>query len=188
MAAAFKSMNGEGSPKDPTHIQGGVILQNVASRLHETYCDTIGFEYMRIGSTQQYNWISKRVKHPNFLGCNAKKRVHVFEKLCFSNTFEIFLAGKFNTLKHFRVEGWEVVVLALTGVIESVSKLGARSFVIGMPHIRRLNVLANATRKLTATIFSKFQGTHYNTDYRMRGREDGGIVEGVKMGCYYCIV
>ena len=102
--------------------------------------------------------------------------MHVFKKLCFSNTFENFLVGNFNTPKQFGLDGGDVIVLALKGAINSVSELGAHSFIIGMPHRGRLNVLTNAMRKPMAKIFSKFKGAHYNMAYHTKGREDWGSV------------
>ena len=53
MAAAFESMEGEGYPKDLTHMQGRVTIRNVVGRLRKTYydTDTIGLEYMHIDLT-----------------------------------------------------------------------------------------------------------------------------------------
>ena len=108
--------------------------------------------------------------------------MHVFEKLCFTNTFENFLAEKFNTSKRFGLDSGEAIVLALKGAIDSTSKLGAHSFIIGILHMGRLNVLANTMRKPLAKIFSKFQGAHHNTDYHTKGRKDWGSTGEVKVG------
>ena len=56
------------------------------------------------------------------------------------------------------------------------------SFVVGVLHTRRLNLLANAMRKPMAKIFSKFQGTHHNTDYHTKVREDRGSAGDGKVG------
>ena len=117
--------------------------------------------------------------------------MHVFEKLCFTNTFENFLAEKFNTSKRFGLDSGEAIVLALKGAIDSTSKLGAHSFIIGILHMGRLNELANAMRKLISTVFSKFQGMHYNTDYHTKGREDSGSAgrsRWVDIVVYYVLV
>ena len=56
---------------------------------------------MHIGSVHQCNWIRERVENPNFLLVDKEKKVHIFERLCFADTFENFLANKFNTTKRF---------------------------------------------------------------------------------------
>lgn len=52
----------------------------------------------------------------------------------------------------------------LKDAIDRASELGAHSFVIGMPHRGRLNVLANVMRKPMPLIFSEFQGSHYKVE------------------------
>ena len=136
---------------------------------------------MHMGLTQQCNWICKRIKHLDLLCYDAMMCVHVFERLCFTETFENFLPGRFTTLKRFGFHSREAIVLVLKGAIDSVSNLGAHSFIIRMPHSDRLNVLANAMRKLMATILRHFQGTHYNTDYHTKGRENWGGAGSVKV-------
>jgi len=75
----------------------------------------------------------------------------------FADTLENFLAQKFNTTKRFGLDGGEAIVPALKDAIDCASELGAHSFVIGMPHCGRLNVLANVMRKPMPLIFSEFQ-------------------------------
>ena len=111
--------------------------------LQQTYCGTISVEYMHIGSVEQCNWIRERVKHPSFLECDNEKKVHIFERLCFADTFENLSASKFNITKRFGLDGGEAIIPALKDAIDRASELGARSVIIGMPHRGRLNVLAN---------------------------------------------
>jgi len=170
----------KGFLEDLTNMPGKVTLRKVVERLRETYCRTIGVEYMHIGSTQQCNWIRERVEHPDFLKCDKEKRVHIFERLCFADTFENFLASKFNTTKRFGLDGGEAIVPAMKDAIDRASELGAHSFIIGMPHRGRLNVLANVMRKPMTTIFSEFSGTHYDEDYHTKGLKDWGSAGDVK--------
>jgi hypothetical protein len=116
---------------------------------------------MHIGNTDKCNWIRERVENPRWLHYDKEKKSHIFERLCFADTFENFLANKFNTTKRFGLDGGEAVVPGLKDAIDRASELGAHSFVIGMPHRGRLNVLANVMRKPMPLIFSEFQGTHY---------------------------
>ena len=171
----------KGFLEDLVNMPGRVTLRKVVDRLKETYCNTIGVEYMHIGSTQQCNWIRERVEHPNFLAADKEKKVHIFERLCFADTFENFLANKFNTTKRFGLDGGEAIVPALKDGIDRASELGAHSFIIGMPHRGRLNVLANVMRKPMTTIFSEFQGSHYDEDYHTKRAADWGSSGDVKV-------
>ena len=112
---------------------------------------------------------------------DKEKKQHIFERLCFADTFENFLAQKFNTTKRFGLDGGEAIVPALKDAIDRASELGAHSFVLGMPHRGRLNVLANVMRKPMPLIFSEFQGTHYDVgDYSKSNQNSWGMSGDVK--------
>jgi 2-oxoglutarate dehydrogenase E1 component len=141
-----------------------VTMRGVLETLRKTYCGNMGVEYMHIGEPDKVNWIRERVENPRWLNYDAEKKQHIYERLCFADTFENFLATKFNTTKRFGLDGGEAVVPGLKDAIDRASELGAHSFVIGMPHRGRLNILANVMRKPMPLIFAEFQGTHYKTE------------------------
>jgi 2-oxoglutarate dehydrogenase E1 component len=158
-------------------MPGKVTLRMVLDQLRKTYCGNLAVEYMHIGDPQKCNWIRERVEQPKWLEYDREKKLHIYERLCFADTFETFLAFKFNTTKRFGLDGGEAIIPALKSAIDRASELGAHSFIIGMPHRGRLNVLANVMRKPMPLIFSEFQGTHYemeehtksNTHWRTAG-------------------
>jgi len=170
----------KGFLEDLTSMPGRVTLRKVLERLQQTYCGTLGVEYMHIGSTEQCNWLRERIENPNFLKVDDEKKMHIFERLCFADTFENFLANKFNTTKRFGLDGGEAIVPALKDAIDRASDLGAHSFIIGMPHRGRLNVLANVMRKPMTTLFAEFQGTHYDEKLFTKSGEDWGSAGDVK--------
>jgi 2-oxoglutarate dehydrogenase E1 component len=90
------------------------------------------------------------------------------------------LAQKFNTTKRFGLDGGEAVVPGLKDAIDRASELGAHSFVIGMPHRGRLNVLANVMRKPMPLIFSEFQGSHYKVEDHAKDKAKWAISGDVK--------
>ena len=143
-------------------LQGHAItLRKILAQLRKTYCQSgMGVEYMHMTNVDQVNWIRQRVEHPRWLGYDRETKQHIYERLCFADSFETFLAQKFNTTKRFGLDGGEAVVPALKAAIDRASELGVHSFVMGMPHRGRLNVLANVMRKPMPLIFSEFQGTH----------------------------
>lgn len=177
----------KGFLEDLTSMPGRVTLRKVVERLQQTYCGTLGVEYMHIGSTEQCNWLRERIEHPNFLKVDHEKKVHIFERLCFADTFENFLANKFNTTKRFGLDGGEAIVPALKDAIDRASELGAHSFIIGMPHRGRLNVLANVMRKPMTTLFAEFQGTHYDEKLFTKDAEDWGSAGDVKVSLCLCV-
>jgi len=140
-----------------------VTLRNVVETLKRTYCQGLAVQYMHINSRTKCNWIRNQMENPKFLSYTKKKTLHVFERLCFADRFEKFLANKFNTAKRFGVEGAESFIPGLKCMIDRGSELGIENFSFGMPHRGRLNVLTNVLRKPMPLIFKEFEGTHYDT-------------------------
>lgn len=73
-------------------------------------------------------------------------------------SFEAFLAKKFSSEKRFGLEGCEIMIPAMKECIDTSTKLGVESIIMGMPHRGRLNVLANVCRKPLHQIFTQFAG------------------------------
>lgn len=152
----------KGYLEDLANSPNKVTLRMILNELRKTYCGSLGVEYIHIGDQDKMNWIRERIENPRWNKYDKEKKQHIFERLCFADTFENFLAQKFNTTKRFGLDGGEAIVPGLKDAIDRASELGAHSFVIGMPHRGRLNVLANVMRKPMPLIFSEFQGTHYD--------------------------
>jgi len=148
-------------PKDMT-------LRSLVSNLERTYCGTLGVEYMHMGDATKCNWIRSQVENPKWMTFKKDKLMHIYERLAFADGFEKFLGNKFNTAKRFGLEGGESVIPGLKCMIDRGSELGVQSFIFGMPHRGRLNVLANVMRKPMPQIFKEFQGTHYDLDEYMK--------------------
>mmetsp|Transcript_193 Transcript_193/g.229 ORF Transcript_193/g.229 Transcript_193/m.229 type:complete len:1029 (-) Transcript_193:109-3195(-) len=157
-----------------------LTLKHVLEEMRKTYCGTLGVEYMHIGDKQKCNWIRERVETPRWQFYDKEKKQHIYERLCFAESFENFLAHKFNTTKRFGLDGGEAIVPALKDGIDRATELGAHTFVIGMPHRGRLNVLANVMRKPMPLIFSEFLGSHYNLEDHIKSNDHWGMSGDVK--------
>jgi 2-oxoglutarate dehydrogenase E1 component len=145
-----------------------VTLRQVLTNLKKTYCSSLGVEYMHMLSQEKLNWVRDQVENPKYMNYSKEKKMHLYERLCFADTFEKFLANKFNTAKRFGLEGGESVIPGLKAMVDRGSELGIESFTFGMPHRGRLNVLANVMRKPMPQIFKEFQGTHYDLEEYLR--------------------
>jgi len=161
-------------------LKGKITLRMILDELRKTYCGSLAVEYMHIGDPMKCNWIRERIEQPRWLKYDKEKMMHIYERLCFADTFENFLAFKFNTTKRFGLDGGEAIVPALKDAIDRASELGAHSFIIGMPHRGRLNVLANVMRKPMPLIFAEFQGTHYDVDVHKKSNHHWGMAGDVK--------
>jgi 2-oxoglutarate dehydrogenase E1 component len=141
---------------------GPTKLRDIITHLKQTYCNTIGVEYMYIRNAKILNWLKERMEtsknNPNL---NLKEKKRLLEKISKAVIFENFLHTKFVGQKRFSLEGAESLIPALDAVVEKGAELGIEEFVIGMAHRGRLNVLANIMGKTYEDIFTEFEGKEY---------------------------
>ncbi|ESO00011.1 hypothetical protein HELRODRAFT_192693 [Helobdella robusta] len=144
----------------PTTYIGGnehsLTLREIISRLENIYCRHLGVEYMFINNLEQQDWIKQRFEKPHVMEMSNEEKRTLMARLIRSTRFEEFLAKKWSSEKRFGLEGCEVLIPAMKRVIDASSAFGVDSFVIGMPHRGRLNVLANVCRKPLEHIFCQF--------------------------------
>lgn len=143
---------------------GPAKLRDIISHLEQTYCQSIGAEYMYIRSPEIIKWLQEKMEGnkntPNF---SIEEKKIILNKLNQAVVFENFLHTKFVGQKRFSLEGAETMIPALDTIIEKGAELGISDFVLGMAHRGRLNVLANILNKTYKDIFTEFEG---------RGTED----------------
>eukprot|EP00118_Oscarella_pearsei_P028876 m.3177 g.3177 ORF g.3177 m.3177 type:complete len:996 (+) comp9096_c0_seq1:289-3276(+) len=133
-----------------------LTLREIIKRLDHTYCQTIGVEFMFINDKIKCDWIREKFESPKKEGMSSEARKRLMARLIRSTRFEEFLAKKWPSEKRFGLEGCEVLIPALKQIIDRSSEVGVNSFVLGMPHRGRLNVLANVARKPLEHLFSQF--------------------------------
>jgi 2-oxoglutarate dehydrogenase E1 component len=133
-----------------------LTLRDILARLENVYCKHIGVEYMFINNLEQCQWIREKFETPNIMDLSRDQKRLLLARLTRSTKFEEFLAKKWVSEKRFGLEGCEVLIPAMKTIIDRSSELGVESFVMGMPHRGRLNVLANVCRKPLEQIFGQF--------------------------------
>ena len=144
-------------------------LRKILGILRDSYCRTVGVEYMYIENPSEREWIQERVEStPDKFPRDEQLRV--LRKLNSAEAFETFLQTKFVGQKRFSLEGGESVIPLLDAVLSSAADRGLDEVCIGMPHRGRLNVLANVAGKSAGQIFQEFQG-HY-ADNQVQGSGD----------------
>ncbi len=144
---------------------GAVTLREIVDHLQQTYCRSIGAEYMFIRDPKMIRWLQEHMEPVrNTLSLTGAEKKHIFHHLVQAVGFEQFLQKKFTGQKSFSLEGAENLIPALDAVIEKGAELGIEEFVIGMSHRGRLNVLANILQKPYERIFSEFTGKVYSGD------------------------
>ena len=138
---------------------GASKLKDIIALLEETYCGSIGAEYVYVREPRKLEWLSKKMEGAkNKPNLSIDKKRHILQKLNQATVFENFLHTKFVGQKRFSLEGLETLIPALDTVIECGADLGVKEFVLGMAHRGRLNVLANILGKTYEQIFKEFEG------------------------------
>jgi len=143
-------------------------LKEIISRLEGAWCGKIGVEFMHITSQEQKEWIRKKFegRQPK---PTAEEQKLTLDRLVRSTKFEEFLAKKWVSEKRFGLEGLEMIIPCMKTIIDTLALNNGRSFVIGMPHRGRLNVLANIIRKDLDQIFCQFDPKLEPTDVGQSG-------------------
>lgn len=149
---------------------GPAKLKDIISILHQTYCQSIGCEYMYIRDPHRRKWLQQRFEQTrNIPDLTVEEKRHFLHKLNQATVFENFIHTKYIGQKRFSVEGLECLIPALDAVIQYGAGLGVEEFVLGMAHRGRLNVLANIFNKTYSEIFSEFEGKVFQTDSDFEG-------------------
>lgn len=133
-------------------------LRQILTRLQDTYCGTIGYEYMHIQDRDQCNWLRSKIETERKKQYSTERKRIILDRLSWSELFENFLSNKYSAAKRFGLEGCESLVPGFKEAIDKAAEMGVENITIGMPHRGRLNVLANVVRKPLQTIFNEFKG------------------------------
>jgi 2-oxoglutarate dehydrogenase E1 component len=141
---------------------GPATLRQIIAHLNQTYCESIGVEYLYMRNPELIDWLKVKMESTrNSEQLAPDVRKHIFYHLNIAAGFENFIHRKFVGQKRFSLEGTEGLIPALDAIIEHGVQFGIEEYVIGISHRGRLNVLANILKKPYEFIFNEFQGTEY---------------------------
>ncbi len=134
-------------------------LKEIIQALEQTYCRTVGCEFMHIVNTEEKRWIQQRFEsvrsRPDY---SPDVRKHVLERLTAAEGLENYLASKYPGTKRFGLEGGETFIPMIDEMIQRSGSYGAREVVIGMAHRGRLNLLVNILGKSPGELIDEFDG------------------------------
>ena len=135
-------------------------LRELLNALRETYCGTIGAEYMYATDQNQKRWWQQKLESirskPNL---SKEKKLHLLDRLTAAEGLERFLHTKYVGQKRFSLEGGESFIASMDELIQRGGEAGVQEIVIGMAHRGRLNVLVNSLGKVPANLFAEFDHT-----------------------------
>ncbi len=145
----------------PGLIDGGGPLKDIIGKLKQTYCHSIGVEYMHLQDPDERRWLQERVESSgNRAGLSATRRVNLLKKLAAASLFEMFLNKKYVGVTRFSLEGGEALIPFLDVLRRRSVDAGCREIILGMAHRGRLNVLYNILEKPAEEIFSEFESCY----------------------------
>jgi 2-oxoglutarate dehydrogenase E1 component len=135
-------------------------LRELINALRETYCQSIGAEYMYISDQVKKRWWQQKLESirskPNF---TAEQKKHILDRVTAAEGLERFLHTKYVGQKRFSLEGGESFIASMDELIQEAGAKGVQEIVIGMAHRGRLNVLVNSLGKMPADLFAEFDHT-----------------------------
>lgn len=142
----------------PDLLGNRLPLRDVVAFLRETYCGSVGVEFMHLLDPDERRWLQERMESSrNRPSMSAAERLRILEKLWQANRFEQFLHKTYLGQKRFSLEGAETVVPMLDELIRHAAAQGCDTMVFGMAHRGRLNVQVNVLGKPPAAVFSEFE-------------------------------
>jgi len=164
-----------------------LALREILDIVRETYCRTIGAEYMHINETEQKRWIQQRLEEIRSKpGFGIDKRKRILDRVIAANALEEYLHTKYVGQKRFSLEGGESTIPLLDELVQASGTHGVREVVIGMAHRGRLNVLINIIGKRPHELFGEFEGKYggdsasgdvkYHLGYSSDIQTPGGVV------------
>ncbi len=135
------------------------MLRELIAALRETYCGSIGVEFMHIRNLKIREWLLQRMEpnrnRPQF---DLRRRRRILLRLNAATLFENYLHINYKGQKRFSLEGGETLIPLLDAIIDRAAGHQVRDVVLGMPHRGRLNVLVNILNKPYSMVFHEFEG------------------------------
>jgi len=141
-------------------------LEQILGRLRDTYCSSIGVEFMYCQNEKLREWMVAKMEpmanRPNY---SKDKQLQILGLINKAVNFENFLQTKFVGKKRFSLEGIEALIPSLDFAIQLGAEQGVKECVLGMAHRGRLNVLVNVFQKTYENVFSEFEESNFNSDW-----------------------
>ena len=137
-----------------------MTLREIVQALRETYCGSIGAEYMHVTEPAEKRWWQERLEtirsKPSF---TAEAKKHILDRLTAAEGLERYLHTKYVGQKRFSLEGGESFIASMDELVQRAGSKGVQEIVIGMAHRGRLNVLVNTLGKMPKDLFAEFDHT-----------------------------
>jgi len=138
--------------------KNNMSLRDLLQALRETYCGTIGAEYMYIADQPIKKWWQEKLESirssPTF---NIEEKRQILDRVTAAEGLERYLSAKYVGQKRFSLEGGESFIACMDELIRDAGARGVQEIVIGMAHRGRLNILVNVLGKMPKDLFAEFE-------------------------------
>ena len=135
-------------------------LREIFKIIQQTYCRTVGSEYMHIMETEEKRWLQQRLETARGkASLNEIEKINILQQLTDAEGLERYLHSKYVGQKRFSLEGGESLIPLLDELVQYAGAQKIKDVVIGMALRGRLNVLVNILGKPPHELFSEFEGT-----------------------------
>ena len=132
-------------------------LRQIIKRLRNTYCRSIGVQFMHMDDLLVRQWLQMRMEGcENRIQLDRRQQLRIYRQMTTAAVFEEFIQKRFLGAKSFSLEGSESLIPLLEMAIERAAAHEIADVVLGMAHRGRLNVLANIMGKSPQKIFREF--------------------------------
>ena len=97
---------------------GSMVLKDIVHALRQTYCGSIGIEYMYIANTEELEWLQKIMEsakgRPHF---SAEKKKAILSDLIAADGLERYLGTRYVGQKRFSLEGGDAFIPLMKEII-----------------------------------------------------------------------
>jgi len=138
-----------------------MTLRDMLNALRDTYCRSVGAEFMHISDPTAKRWIQEKLESSyGATVFSAERKRNILQQLTEAEGLERFLHTRYVGQKRFSLEGGESFIAAMDEVVHHASENGVQEIVVGMAHRGRLNLLVNIMGKMPGELFAEFEGKH----------------------------
>jgi 2-oxoglutarate dehydrogenase E1 component len=132
-------------------------LRQIIQRLRNTYCRSIGVQFMHMDDLRVRQWLQMRMEGcENRIQLDRRQQLRIYRQMTTAAVFEEFIQKRFLGAKSFSLEGSESLIPLVEMAIERAAGQEIDDVVLAMAHRGRLNVLANVMGKSPQRIFREF--------------------------------
>ena len=132
-------------------------LRQIIKRLRNTYCRSIGVQFMHMDDLRVRQWLQVRMEGcENRIQLDRRQQLRIYRQMTTAAVFEEFSQKRCLGAKSFSLEGSESLIPLVEMAIERAAAQEIDDCVLAMAHRGRLNVLANIMGKSPQRIFREF--------------------------------